>query len=160
MIAEVVEVEGPIEDELLLRRVREAWGVGRAGSRIRDAFKDALESLRRRGLVSRTERSYTYTHASQLQVVRVPRDNQLAERSATQIPPTEAKLAVRHIVDDARRVSRDELTSEVSRLFGWTRRGPDIAAALDGAVDALIREGLIVEAEGFLKATTGYGDPQ
>ena len=153
MIAEVVEVEGPIEDELLLRRVREAWEVGRAGSRIRDAFKDALESLRRRGLVSRTERSYTYTHANQLQVVRVPAGNRLAERSATQISPTEAKLAVWHIVDDARRVSRDELTSEVSRLFGWNRRGPDIATALHGAVDALIREGLIVEAEGFLKVT-------
>ena len=135
-------------------------GVGRAGHRIRDAFKDALESLRRRGLVSRIERSYTYTHASQLQVVRVPGGNQLAERSATQISRTEAKLAVRHIIDDARRVSRDELTFEVSRLFGWNRRGPDIAAALDGAVDALVREGLIVEAEGFLKATARDSDPQ
>ena len=72
----------------------------------------------------------------------------------------EANLAVRYIVDGARRVSRDELTSEVSRLFGWNRRGPDIAAALDGAVDALIREGLIVEAEGFLRATARDSDPQ
>jgi very-short-patch-repair endonuclease len=160
MILEVVEVEGPIEDELLLRRVREAWGIARAGNRIRDAFRDALESLRGRGLVSRTERSYTYTHPSQLQVVRVPGGNQLAERSAMQIPRTEAKLAVQHIIDDARRVSRDELTSEVSRLFGWNRRGPDIAAALDGAVDALVREGLIVEAEGFLKTTVRDSGPQ
>ena len=43
--------------------------------------------------------------------------------------------------------------SRLSRLFGWNRRGTDIAAALDGAVDALIREDLIVKAEGFLKAT-------
>jgi len=161
MIMEVVEVEGPIEDELLLRRVREAWrGVGRAGNRIRDAFMAALESLRRRGLVSRTERSYTYTRTSQLQVVRVPGGNQLAERSATHISRIEAKLAVRHIIDDARRVSRDELTFEVSRLFGWNRRGPDIATALDGAVDALVREGLIVETEGFLKATARDSDSQ
>ena len=77
-----------------------------------------------------------------------------------QIPRTEAKLAVWHIIDDARRVSRDELTHEVSRLFGWNRRGPDIAAALDGAVDALVREGLIVEAEGFLMAAAGDSVPQ
>ena len=154
MIAEVVEVEGPIEDELLLRRVREAWGeVGRAGSRIRDAFKNALESLGRRGLVSRIEVSYTYAGPSQLQVVRVPGGNQMAGRSATQISRTEAKLAVQHIIADARRVSRDELTLEVSRLFGWNRRGADIAAALNGAVDALIGEGLIVEDEGFLTVT-------
>jgi REase_MTES_1575/Protein of unknown function (DUF3320) len=161
MIMEVVEVEGPIEDELLLRRVREAWGgVGRAGNRIRNAFKDALEGLRRRGLVSRMEGSYTYTRTSQLQIVRVPAGNQLAGRSATQVSRTEAKLAVRHIIDDARRVSRDELTFEVSRLFGWNRRGPDIAAALDGAVDALVREGLIVETEGFLMVTARDSDPQ
>ena len=154
MIVEVVEVEGPIEDELLLRRVREAWGeVGRAGSRIRDAFKEALESLRLRGLVSRIEASYTYARASQLQVVRVPGGNQLAARSATQVSSTEAKLAVQHIIDDARRVGRDELTSEVSRLFGWNRRGADIATALNGAVDALVGEGLIVEDEGFLTVT-------
>ena len=154
MIMEVVEVEGPIEDELLLRRVREAWGeVGRSGHRIREAFRGAVESLRLRGLVSRLEGSYTYTHASQLQVVRVPGGNQLARRSATQISRTEAKLAVRHIIEEARRVSRDELTFEVCRLFGWNRRGTDIAAALDGAVDALIHEDFIVKAEGFLKAT-------
>jgi restriction endonuclease-like protein/uncharacterized protein DUF3320 len=160
MIREVVEVEGPIEDELLLRRVREAWGVGHAGNRIRDAFKSALESLRGRGLVSRAERSYTYSHAGQLQVVRVPGGNDLAARSATQIPRSEAKLAVRHIIEDARRVSRDELTREVSRLFGWSRRGPDIAAALDGAVDALVRDGLIVESDGVLIAAASDSTPQ
>jgi very-short-patch-repair endonuclease len=161
MIVEVAEVEGPIEDELLLRRVREAWGgVGAARNRIRNAFKDALESLRLRGLISRMEGSYTYTRASQLEVVRVPGGNQLTRRSATQISRTEARLAVQHIIDDARRVSRDELTFEVSRLFGWNRRGPDIAAALDSAVDALVRQGLIMEAEGFLTATARDGDPQ
>jgi hypothetical protein len=70
-----------------------------------------------------------------------------------QISRAEAKLAVQHIITDAQRVSRDELTFEASRLFGWNRRGSDIAVALDGVIDALVREGLIVEAEGFLKAT-------
>jgi len=160
MIMEVVEVEGPIEDELLLRRIREAWGVGRAGHRIREQFQYALKTLLRRKMVSRLEASYTYTRASQLQVVRMPGGNQLAQRPVAQISRTEAKLAVQHIIADAQRVSRDELTFEACRLFGWNRRGPDIAAALDGALDALVREGLIVEAEGFLRATAHDSDPQ
>jgi hypothetical protein len=49
-------------------------------------------------------------------------------------------------------VSRDELTFEVARLFGWNRRGPDIAVALDGAVDALVRDGTIGEDGDYLKA--------
>jgi hypothetical protein len=31
MIREVVEIEGPIRDELVLRRVREGWGSGELG---------------------------------------------------------------------------------------------------------------------------------
>src|SRR5882672_5924661 len=63
--------------------------------------------------------------------------------SVDEIPPAELKLAVGHLVTDARRVSRDELTFEVARLCGWNRRGPDIAAALEGAVDALVRDGTL-----------------
>jgi very-short-patch-repair endonuclease len=153
MMLEVIEIEGPIEDELLLRRVREAWGVGRAGHRIRVAFQDALRRLSRTQAVSRLEGSYTYSHASQLEAVRVPGADPLSQRPVAQISRTEAKLAVRHLIAEARRVSRDELTFEVCRCFGWNRRGSDIAAALDGAVDALVREGLIVEDAEFLKAT-------
>ena len=35
MIEEVVAGEGPVVEEIVLQRVREQWGVGRAGSRIR-----------------------------------------------------------------------------------------------------------------------------
>jgi len=72
------------------------------------------------------------------------------QRPVAQNLAHEAKLAVQHIITDARRVGRDELTFEVlPPLSGGNRRGSDIATALDGAVDALVREGLIVEAEGF-----------
>jgi hypothetical protein len=60
-----------------------------------------------------------------------------------EVPKAEMQLAVDHLVRDARRVSRDELTREVARLFGWNRRGPDIARALDEAVDFLIQKGRI-----------------
>jgi hypothetical protein len=59
------------------------------------------------------------------------------------VPKLELALAVQHLVEDARRVSRDELTFQVARLFGWNRRGSDIAAALDRAVDKLLRDGVL-----------------
>ena len=58
---------------------------------------------------------------------------------------------MQHLVADTLRVSRDELTIEVCRLFGWSRLGSDIAAALEPAIDALIRKGAIVEDGGFLR---------
>src|SRR5205814_3209476 len=51
IILEVVTGEGPIATELTLQRVRECWGMNRAGSRARGAFDTALRSLRRRGVL-------------------------------------------------------------------------------------------------------------
>lgn len=153
MILEVVEVEGPIEDDLLLRRVREAWGVGRAGYRIRDNFLYALRTLVELRYVSRLDPTFTYVRPDQLLAVRVPGGNVLAVRGVAQVARYEQMTAIKHLVHDALRVSRDELTFEVCRLFGWNRRGSDIAAALDEAVEALIRQGVVVSEDGFLKPT-------
>jgi very-short-patch-repair endonuclease len=152
MIVEVVEVEGPVRDALVLRRVREAWGVGRAGHRIREAFDRAVAALARRGDIKRVERRFLALNEDQLAAVRVPGSDATARRDVDEVPPAELKLAVKHLVRDARRVSRDELTFEVARLFGWNRRGPDIAAALEGAVDALVRDRMIGEDDDYLKA--------
>jgi hypothetical protein len=49
MILEVVSGEGPVAAEVVLQRVREQWGLNRAGSRARGAFDTALRAIRRRG---------------------------------------------------------------------------------------------------------------
>jgi very-short-patch-repair endonuclease len=142
MILEVVSVEGPVQEDVVLQRVREAWGRGRAGSRIRDAFEAAIKYLSRRGDVFKTQRGFLAESERPLKAVRVPTDLN-ARRRVDEVPKAEMQLAVDHLVRDARRVSRDELTREVARLFGWNRRGPDIARALDEAVDFLIQKGRI-----------------
>ena len=151
MISDVVATEGPIAETLALRRVREAWGVGRAGTRIRDAFDRAVAALVRRGDLQKVENGFLAVSPDQLTAVRVPGEDPEARRSVEEIPRSELKLAVLHLAGDARRVSRDDLTFEVARLFGWNRRAPDIAAALDGAVDDLVRVGEISEDAGYLK---------
>lgn len=142
MIREVVSVEGPVHDELVLQRVREAWGKGRAGSRIRDAFESAVRYLNRRSDIVKAEKGFLAESERQLKAVRVPTDAQ-ARRNVDEVPKAELRLAVEHLVRDARRVSADELTREVARLFGWSRRGPDIARALHETVDNLINKGRI-----------------
>jgi len=50
LIETVVRLEGPVHEERVLQAVRKAWGSGRAGSRIRDAFDRAVQGLTRSGL--------------------------------------------------------------------------------------------------------------
>ena len=49
VLARIVEAEGPVHEDLLVQRAREAWGVGRAGSRIRDNVREVADSLVRSG---------------------------------------------------------------------------------------------------------------
>lgn len=151
LLVSIVDSEGPIEDEFLLRRAREAWGVQRAGSRIRDAFTDAVRQLAQRRELERIEGRFSRTAPEQMDRVRAPTDDERSHRSAGQICLTERKLAICHLVEDARAVSRDELTFEVARLFGWNRRGSDIQLVLAEAVDALVSDGVLEEVDGLLK---------
>ncbi len=150
VIEHVVTIEGPALDTLVLRRVREIWKVGRAGSRIRDAYERAIATLIRLGVVTRDRYGFIALKGTTIEAVRVPGDDPQARRSAEEIPLEEMQLAVVQLVRDAKRVKRSELTFEVARLFGWNRRGPDIAAALDRSVDGLLRAGELKADEDYL----------
>lgn len=150
VIRDVVTVEGPVLDTLVLRRVREAWGVGRAGRRIRDAFDTAVRALTRSGAITADRQGFLTPNGGEIQVVRIPGEDPSARRRADEVPLAEMQLAVANLIADAKRVRRDELTFEVARLFGWNRRGPEIAAALDRAVDGLLRNGSVTADDEYL----------
>jgi hypothetical protein len=140
MIEEVVNVEGPVAREVVLRRVREAWGVGRAGSRIRSAFDEAVKTLRARGRIVESEKGVLVLDGAITDRVRVPdADDPTTRRTIAEVPVTELRAAIVGIVGDAMQAGRDELTFAVARLYGWSRRGSDISAALERNVTYLLR---------------------
>jgi very-short-patch-repair endonuclease len=147
LIVEVVSVESPVHQALVLRRVRAAWGLGRAGSRIRVAFEAALASLVRKDSVRRDPHGFLWLPQQQLSVVR----GAVAEetrRTVGEVPEAEMRLAVLRLVMDALSISWEELSTRVTRLFGWTRRGADISDAVDDAIRKLTAEGLLRSSEG------------
>jgi very-short-patch-repair endonuclease len=149
-IREVVSVEGPVAKEVVLRRVREAWGIGRAGSQVRSAFDTALGRSNSLG-VRKDRRNFLWT-ATQvaagdeeaLSPVRQPTTDPDSLRKITEIAPEERRAAILHLVSDARRATWDELSAAISSLFGWNRRGSQIAEELDKDVRSLLRSGALV----------------
>jgi hypothetical protein len=140
MITEVVEAEGSVAREVVLRRVREAWGVGRAGSRIRETFDEVVKNLKARGGIVESEAGFLMPEDGVRDRVRVPDpDDPTTRRSIEEVPPTELRTAVERVVRDAMHAGRDEVTFAVARLYGWNRRGSDIAAGLERAVTYLLR---------------------
>lgn len=136
-IAAVVNVEGPVAKEVVLRRLREAWGVGRAGRKIRENFDMSL--LRVSASVREDRRHFLWRKPDHELRVRMPTEDPATRRSIDEISMEELRLAVVNLVGDSKRATSDELTAASARLFGWQRRGPDIAEGLDKAVRSLLK---------------------
>jgi hypothetical protein len=117
--------EGPVHIDLVYQRLREAWGIGRIGPRIKENIDHAIRladvdfSDGFLDIAMRTDPP-----------VRVPNDFEEGRRTAEQVPEVELRAAMTHILDGAGSATKDELFTATARIFGWNRRGSDITARL------------------------------
>jgi hypothetical protein len=151
LIRQVVEVEGPVTDRLVLDRVRRAWGLKRAGGRVHEAFDQAVRQLVARSLVER-DADALQAPGTALRSVRVPGDDEATRRGAEDVPLVELASAIEHAVRSVGRpVDVDALTMQVAKLFGWTRRGGAIQERLDAAVQLATTRGAVSVENGQLR---------
>lgn len=144
LILKVVEAEGPVAKEVVLRRVRDCFGAERAGKRARLAFDAAVRSLRRRGLLVTHERDFLQEpDKDEFPVRRGRKDISDTMRAVDEVPPGELQNAILQLVRDVHPISEDELSTRVAAIFGWARRGPDIAETLKKTVRALVVKKLL-----------------
>jgi hypothetical protein len=146
-IRDVVKTEAPVHIAVLQQRLRDAWGIGRIGSRIRDNLDAAIRVAK----VRRDGEFLTLTSAS-LATVRTPTDS--CRRDVEHVHDHELTLALTNLVRDAGGITHDELTTRIARLYGWTRRGPDISTRLHTLIARLIADGILTGNEHNLTAPT------
>jgi very-short-patch-repair endonuclease len=145
LLTTVIEAEGPIHEDLLVQRAREAWGVGRAGTRIRDNIRQVLRALAGSGLVVVQGDFLDTVNRSDLRARHPVAD---AIRKCPHIPATERQLVLRELTAESPGMSRDELIRQTCDYFGWKRRGPDISSALDADIAVLLAGGVLTETAG------------
>ncbi|NNJ05942.1 DUF3320 domain-containing protein [Streptomyces sp. PKU-MA01144] len=143
----VVEVEGPVEKEVIYTRVRLAWGLGRAGQVVRDRIDRALRRLLKQGKIVRNGTAYDRP-GHETEFARTP--TEACARRVAEVPVAERHLVLTKVVEEGPGVHREDLLREAARFFGWARLGADIRDALTGDIEALIAEGHLIESEGGL----------
>ncbi|WP_328839542.1 DUF3320 domain-containing protein [Streptomyces europaeiscabiei] len=148
----VVDVEGPVEKEVIYTRVRLAWGLGRAGQVVRDRIDRALRRLLKQGKIIHVGTAYDRP-GHETEFARTPTER--CARRVAEVPVAERQLVLRNVVDEGPGVHREDLLREAARFFGWARLGADIRDALTGDIDALIAAGDLVESEGGLMPAEG-----
>ncbi|WP_215455072.1 DUF3320 domain-containing protein [Streptomyces sp. ATCC 21386] len=148
----VVEVEGPVEKEVIYTRVRLAWGLGRAGQVVRDRIDRALRRLLKQGKIVHVGTAYDRP-GHETEFARTPTER--CARRVAEVPAVERQLVLRNVVEEGPGVHREDLLREAARFFGWARLGADIRDALTGDIDALIAAGDLVDSEGGLMPAEG-----
>lgn len=126
VVRKIVEVEGPIHESEVGRRVSKSFGLERAGDRIQRATKDALRAAQL------AEDAGFWTVAGR-SITTVRNRSQVQSRTllqATNLPPKEIEVGMGKIVRDSVRVAEDDLIFHTSRLFGFDRCGPDIKVVI------------------------------
>jgi hypothetical protein len=68
-----------------------------------------------------------------------------------QVHSAELELAIVNLVRDAGGIAWDDATVHVARLYGWTRRGPDISRRLGATLDHLVAAGQLARIGDELK---------
>ena len=146
-IRAVVTTEAPVHIAVLHQRLREAWDIGRIGTRIRDNIDAAI----RVAGVLRDGEFVTLTSAP-LATVRTP--TEASRRDVEHVHDHELTLALVNLVHDAGGIHYDELTTKVARLYGWTRRGPDITTRMQTLISRLLANGTLAGDDQTVTAAT------
>jgi hypothetical protein len=71
-------------------------------------------------------------------------------RTIHEIPPSELQEAIVRFVREVHSITEDELTARDSSVFGWNRRGSDIAGEFRKIVRKLVTAGVLRRSDDIL----------
>lgn len=151
-VREVVEVESPVHQALVARRIADAAGASRVGRRIKRKVEKAVSYALQKDYVEQEGDVLTAPGQEDVPV----RDRSGAEgdtRDIAYVPLPEIKAAALRVAERAYGASRDELVAATARRLGYARAGSRIEAKLAAALDELEAESRLVREDGQLKST-------
>jgi very-short-patch-repair endonuclease len=154
-LIEVVEVEGPIHEHLLARRIVRAAGLKRTGRRIRDRIFRAISTLSQHSFLNRHDNGFVWPKGMTEPPVRSRMLLDQAERKLELIAPEELDAIILDVVQRSFTIAPGEAARMVVRSLGMQRTGHVAVAILEQRVNALISDGrLVVDADGNLSVAS------
>lgn len=156
---QVVAVESPVHFDEIVARIRDAWGRGRAGVRIRDAIRRALVVSVGQGRIVEADGFFSTPGAS----VRV-RDRCAAAspslRRPEMLPPAEIETALISVVSRNFGATEDQAVQAVSRAFGVKSTSAQLKDVIGSVLETAIARGVLVRRDGLIDAGPNAPKPE
>jgi very-short-patch-repair endonuclease len=135
-VVRVVTVEGPIHDSEIVVRIRSAWGLARAGNRIRDAVQAAIKTAKRKGEISGGP--FYVVPGQQVTVRSRGEVESNTLRRPEILPPEEVKVAIVQVIEENYGAERDQLAQAVARLFGLGATSAQLREVVESVLTELL----------------------
>lgn len=146
----IVECEGPMPEDEVSLRVRDLWGMSKAGGRIVEAVAQAIRSLL---LVGQLQREEGFVQIPGAPVV--VRNRATAKsptlRKVEALPPCELREALREILRRSHGCQRAELPAAAARAFGFGSVTAAMREAVAVGLSKLVEDGTAVEVDGLVR---------
>ena len=145
-IAELTLAESPIHVDEATRRVREAYGFGRAGRRIREAVNAAIGYAASQKRI-RKFGDFLWSPDMSIPPIR-DRSAHPSMRKIELVCDEEIAEAAKLVVERGYGMRRDDVPAETARALGFGRLTRGVRARIAGVVGSLIENGDLVERDG------------
>lgn len=149
LVAKVVEIESPIHIDELVVRLRDAWGLQRAGARIEAAVSRAVEAAHQQQTIARAGKFLK--HPTQLPVLRDRQTAQSASlRKSEMISPDEIAVGIIELIRKNLGASEDEIASGLVRNMGFKSTSLPLKILINSAIVNLIEKGILIRKNSML----------
>jgi very-short-patch-repair endonuclease/DNA polymerase III delta prime subunit len=149
LIRTVVDVESPVHSVEVTRRLMDAFGVTRQGSRITAAVEQAIGiGIKQRHFLRRGE--FLHLADNRPVVIRSRAHWESSERKLEWVAPEELDRALIDIIISGFSMSHDDAISGALRLLGFGRATAKVTAVVEERIDQLISDRRLELREGRL----------
>ena len=143
IIYSLVETEGPITEELLLKKTVALLGGDSVTADIKEKFKQKME---KHADITKVKNYYVVNINKPIEM-RLPKEGN-KPRDVLLIPTDELSMGMLKIIEFYSSIDQEELYKTMSTLLCFGRFTERIKAKLDQALNAIIRKGMVKEADG------------
>ena len=147
----VVKTESPVHIDEIINRIRDAWGVKRAGGRIQDAIERAVDASVRSGSMIRQDDFLSIPGLP----IRVRDRSQVAShtlRRCDALPPAEIEVAILEVLRTNFGATDEQIGLAVSRALGFKSTSGQLRDVITHVVGAAIAKGWLERKNGNLVA--------
>lgn len=156
-IKAVVDVEAPVHESNVTRRLRESYGVNRAGNRIAANVSEAIKAGVRAGLFFYAD---GFVYADKQREVRIRSREALepTERKIELVAPEEIDAAILEVVRLGFSMGSAAAISGALEMLGFGKATNRMKEAMDVRIDELLATGRLIQVDSLLKKRPVSGD--